>query len=548
MRTISIRSSSLLGGVALAIGLLLIASSCAPRKGAPQAGPTPAPSPTQKERVALCQPFPDRLIDEFLAAYEARDEVALSELVQVEAVHDTSAVAFAGRAEFASVEEWARAAWEHDDEIRLTGYGAFAGSRDGFTMYALRRNDALAAAGIPETFFLLHARSTGCTIDELGSVGPVQARGDTCRFYEAFGQHTAVAAEVPPGCADGTAAFARVGHDAVWTGREMIVVGGSRGRDFYPPDLPETGLRYRPESDRWAPTSLVPAKARSLFRALWTGEEVIAWGGYERKAADAAAYDPAADRWRLLPPWPLQDGDLPTGVWTGTELILWGSSQHTDDPTRFGAIYDPAQSAWRRTAAAPIAGREGHTAVWTGREMIVWGGSNFRTDLGDGAAYDPATDTWRRIAPAPLQPRQEHVAVWTGREMLVWGGSSYSTSKANGAAYDPATDTWRRLPRAPIGGRHRVEGVWTGEQLLIWGGYDYRDPLGDGAVYHPERDAWTRFPQAPISPRCEHSAVWTDRKMIVFGGYDACGTGGHIPFGDAATYDPQTGVWARLQP
>jgi hypothetical protein len=539
---------------AAACSILFLLAACSgdePRRetnGSIDPSVAPVVSPTSQEPAALCQPFPDRLIDEFLATYNARDETALSELVRVDAVQDVSAVAFGGPADFETVGGWAEAGWAVDDRFQLTGYGAFAGTRDGFTMDLQRRNDALRAVGISEAIIQLHARSTGCTIDELRSVGPVQVRGEPCRFYDVFGDEPAIATAIPGPCADGTGAFIRQGHDAVWTGREMVVVGGTRGGHFFPADLPEFGLRYRPSADAWTWTSAVPRPVRSYSRAVWTGDEVIVWGLAERRRPSAAAYDPEADRWRLLPDWPLPRSDLPAGAWTGDRLILWGSSQHVEDPTRSGAIYDPATDSWERTSKAPIEGREGNTLVWTGREVIVWGGSNYRTDLGDGAAYNPAADTWRRIANAPLAPRQEHVAVWTGSEMLVWGGSSYSRARADGAAYDPTTDTWRRLAPPPIKGRHWLDAVWTGDQMIVWGGYDYHRPLGNGAAYDPDKDRWRRLPAAPIGARCLHSTVWTGRELVVFGGYDACGVGGHMAFGDGATYDPRTQTWSRLVP
>ena len=55
--------------------------------------------------------------------------------------------------------------------------------------------------------------------------------------------------------------------------------------------------------------------------------------------------------------------------------------------------------------------------------------------------------------------------------------------------------------------------------------------------------------QRPVPrPRCHHSAVWTGRELIAYGGYDACGSGGHLPFGDGAAYDPAAGEWRRLNP
>ncbi len=68
----------------------------------------------------------------------------------------------------------------------------------------------------------------------------------------------------------------RMYHSAVWTGSEMIVWGGTVGNAVC-----NTGGRYSPSTDTWTPTSTganVP-EARSLHRAVWTGTEMIVWGG-----------------------------------------------------------------------------------------------------------------------------------------------------------------------------------------------------------------------------------------------------------------------------
>jgi N-acetylneuraminic acid mutarotase len=524
--------------------VILLVSACAAPSREPVAAPSPSPSPTREQ---LCQPFPDRLIDEFLAAYEDRDLDALEELFHVQAIHDTGAVAHAQQADFSSVEEWAEAGWATDDRLDLTGYGAFAGTNDGFTMYIVRRNDGLRGTGIEQISMLLHARSSGCLIDELGSVGPIQARGAPCGFYESFRDHPAVSKEEPLQCADGSGGYARLNHAAVWTGSQMIVVGGNRGGSFRTPDVWETGLRYVPGTG-WAATAEAPQAARGLNRAAWTGREVLLWGGYYDEAG-AAAYDPSSDSWRRLR-WPLEDPESPPGVWTGSRLVVWGSSSHSDRPQRVGAVYDPSTGLWTRTSDAPLGGCSGHTAVWTGREVIVWGGSNFRTDLDDGAAYDPSSDTWRRISAGPLRSRQDHTAIWTGMEMVVFGGTSFSSSRADGAAYDPATDTWRRIAPFPLERRHWHTAVWTGHEMVVWGGHSYRtnEPQGDGAAYNPLRDEWRVLPVAPIDPRCHHSAVWTGEELVIYGGYDDCESFGHIPFGDGAAYDPGSDSWRRLNP
>ena len=72
-----------------------------------------------------------------------------------------------------------------------------------------------------------------------------------------------------------------------------------------------------------------------------------------------------------------------TAVWTGSEMIVWGGA--VDNTT--GGRYDPSTDSWIATSTtnAP-AGRYWHTAVWTGSQMIVWGGYD-GNDLNTGGRY-----------------------------------------------------------------------------------------------------------------------------------------------------------------
>ena len=79
-----------------------------------------------------------------------------------------------------------------------------------------------------------------------------------------------------------------------------------------------------------------------------------------------------------------------TGVWTGSEMIVWGGLGRANLNT--GGRYNPANDGWTAvtTTGAPAA-RNGHTAVWTGGEMIVWGGfGNGSTYFGDTFSYTPS--------------------------------------------------------------------------------------------------------------------------------------------------------------
>ena len=83
-----------------------------------------------------------------------------------------------------------------------------------------------------------------------------------------------------------------------------------------------------------------------------------------------------------------------TAVWTGSEMIVWGGIGD-GMYLNTGGRYNPATDNWAPTsrANAPEA-RVGHTAVWTGSEMIVWGGTPGAGFLNTGGRYDPATDSW----------------------------------------------------------------------------------------------------------------------------------------------------------
>ncbi|HEV8376363.1 MAG TPA: kelch repeat-containing protein, partial [Candidatus Polarisedimenticolia bacterium] len=67
-----------------------------------------------------------------------------------------------------------------------------------------------------------------------------------------------------------------------------------------------------------------------------------------------------------------------TTVWTGTEMIVWGGDT-ASGTTRSGSRYNPATDTWASTfndnnsAHVPPA-RSRHVAVWTGSKMIIWSG------------------------------------------------------------------------------------------------------------------------------------------------------------------------------
>jgi hypothetical protein len=116
----------------------------------------------------------------------------------------------------------------------------------------------------------------------------------------------------------------------------MIVWGG---QDYLVPL--DSGGRYDPVDDSWSETSTgvgVP-RERTSATAIWTGKEMIVWGGEV----------------------------LMTGIFLDT-----------------GGRYDPLTDSWTETstAAGVPTRRRDHAAIWTGTRMLVWGGHDLGADGG----------------------------------------------------------------------------------------------------------------------------------------------------------------------
>ena len=346
------------------------------------------------------------------------------------------------------------------------------------------------------------------------------------------------------------APFARAQHTAVWTGTEMIVWGGCYGGEC----VIETasGGRYDPASDSWVPTSMETSPPRrQRHSAVWTGSEVIIWGGQSgSEYRTGKLYEPATDHWRNMDWYTAEPRSWHTTVWTGTEMIVWGGTVHMQGAQNTGDRYDPQTDTWTATSvtAAPAA-RTMHSAVWTGTEMIVWGGGS-GTAFDTGGRYDPAADAWTATSTtnAPTA-RYDHAAVWTGDEMIVWGGRAeftpYSSSGlATGGRYDPAADTWTGMATANAPSPRLFHtAVWTGSEMIVWGGEHAGVVLGDGARYRPAADGWS--PVSAVSapgPRTLHTAVWTGAEMIVWGG-EAPPEPAGVTTQSGARYDAAADSW-----
>jgi hypothetical protein len=291
----------------------------------------------------------------------------------------------------------------------------------------------------------------------------------------------------------------------------------------------------------WAPegwSELPPVPAhRDASAWVWTGRQLLVWGGYDEKnevdVADGYAFDPETKAWASLPPAPVARTGA-SAVWTGREAIFWGGWDR-DGNRMDGVAFNPQTESWRTIASAPIPARHAAVVIWTGTEMIVWGGGG-RDDPStnrSGAAYDPVTDSWHTIADAPLGLNLAS-GTWTGREVIVFGSllndrNWAATDTSVGAAYDPRADSWRRMPASDLSPQ-ATSAAWVGDRMVAWD-FEVR-----AQEYFPEADRWSE----PVRMPLDFSECYPDSRTVgrqVFAWF--CGR--------AAEYDVATGEWQEIQ-
>jgi len=319
--------------------------------------------------------------------------------------------------------------------------------------------------------------------------------------------------------------FARGYHSTVWTGTQMIVFGGL-------PGITNSGGRYDPATDTWTATSTTNAPAgRSAHTAIWTGTRMVVWGGYAGSGPfidfnTGGQYDPATNTWT-----PTTTFGAPavrryhSAVWSGTYMVVFGGYSG-NTWLNSGGRYRPAFDDWLPMSTTNTPTPRSGPAVWNTatNTMIVWGGNtNVIGSENTGGRYDPVNDIWTptSMTNAPAG-RAQHTLVWTGSRMIVWGGSGPTGATNTGALYNPATDTWTTMSTngAPVG-RVLHEATWIGDRMLIWGGTDNFNYTNTGGTYDPSTDSWgspTTMTNAP-DPRSAHSQIWTGTRLIVWGGY-----------------------------
>lgn len=268
-----------------------------------------------------------------------------------------------------------------------------------------------------------------------------------------------------------------------------------------------------------AAVQVLPLESVSTQASAWPEREI--W-------IESYALRPASDSHYVEPgPLPARSGhDL---LWTGTEMIVWGGSQGGRSTHLVeGAAFDPHQNSWRMLAESPLGNDQATRATWTGEEMVVFSAE-------ETVGYDPSSDMWRPLGAGVDPPIEPGLTVWNGSEVVTWAGNALHVLEA-------ASGQWNELPDPGIGEGGRETGVirlldgriyaigteetpCVGRVIARWSGTDWQGiPLPGRAASSPE-----------YCGRPNQSAVVGGRLLLWSDETDA-----------TLAYDPATDRWAEM--
>jgi hypothetical protein len=294
-----------------------------------------------------------------------------------------------------------------------------------------------------------------------------------------------------------------------------------------------TQAPHRADGPVWKAIARAPIPGRIDAGVVWTGEEMIVWGGVTRgatieAASDGAAYDPAAGTWRSIASSPhgVLGGGGSASAWTGKRAVFWAGNS-PDGPAR-GAVYNPATDRWVTLPRGPLGPREGYVSVWTGTELIVIGGTSGDTVASPvAAALSPRTRTWRRLPGLnDLHALIPSGAVWSGSRVFLAGTQYLCPEPSSGCtdtrpifvSYDPSTDQANEIDLslapvtsvAPIG--------WTGSGVLTAG-----TSSTDLLVFDPVDESWASASAAPCAPEASmyRQTAWLGDRYVATCGREA---------------------------
>jgi hypothetical protein len=255
----------------------------------------------------------------------------------------------------------------------------------------------------------------------------------------------------------------RVGHVATWTGDELIIWGGHRGGTGARPTVRlQDGAAYNPDTDTWRQIATPTLSGGPGYASVWTGTEMIVLGGNdgylsytENGLYEAGAYDPSTDTWRTL--------EMPINVvvadalWTGEEVVVYGTGGYLGQ--LLGAAYNPQANQWRELPPAPIDPAVPDIEMF-GNRVLAW---TYDPETDGIAALDLETQKWSQLPAFPGQSTE-----WVPTAASIGPSQIVMTTESFIATLSEGSNSWQ-ITAPPTEQLGPVSpSAWTGEELLFF--------------------------------------------------------------------------------
>jgi len=312
----------------------------------------------------------------------------------------------------------------------------------------------------------------------------------------------------------------RGGPVVVWTGSEVLVIGGETG-DACPPNADcsvanenaTDGAALDLEKETWRSIAPAPVPVPAYSSRALVDDHVFL--RVDQKLLD---YDIDRDRWQVLPRKLSNWYDLQAD---GDQLVLVsGSDENGVSPD---LVYRPASGSWSELPEDPLGPMFGRGIVSTheglllvGKDLVDNPGGGDKPSFVRGALLDRSTGRWA------LMPKSDQLGggYWGAIGSHVVNVSLDSTNGGGGGAGDYGRQipfggildleerTWGRLPNPP----KYLTGGWgvgaVGPQLIA----------AEGWIYDDLASTWTKVPRPSGAAVRPGPAVWAEDRLIVVGG------------------------------
>ena len=310
------------------------------------------------------------------------------------------------------------------------------------------------------------------------------------------------------------------------------------------PAAPEkVGDSADPGADVWRAIPAGPLSPREAGLGLWTGREVLFIGGSDARPcppnascappdapplADGAAFDPQTNTWRRIADSPVPF-EWAEGIILSETAYLWvpGNAGRPQSRAAFLA-YHIEENRWGELPLTSAEPDRGYAIELAGDRIVAFTGSDESGEQPD-FVFDPSTEAWSELPPDPLSPSFDRSMAWSGRELLLFehelvpdpGAEKPAVTRA--AALDLETGSWRRLPDSEIlatgpwvldAGRliNPMLGSADGGEVGNWGRtYPY------GGILDPASGEWSALPSPPADEADFGSGVLTESGGHYFG-------------------------------